>query len=139
VKYVIDAQAALGWLFEDEATTAKDQLLESLKGDGEAYVPSLFGYEIANVLKINETKKSPRLTQAQSDRFLDDLSALPVFVDAESTRQAWSRTIALARQHDLTAYDAAYLELALRLSLPLATEDSALVAAAKTAGVRLLL
>jgi len=139
MKCVIDAQAALGWLFEDEASEAKDKLLEALKTGDEAHVPSLFPYEVANVLKVNEAKKPPRLTQARSDRFLKDLAALPIVVDSESTRQTWGRTLALARQHNLTAYDAAYLELALRLAVPLATEDEALAEAAKNAGVELLL
>jgi len=137
--FVVDAQTTLAWCFEDEISARTDALLDELAAGSNAHVPTLWAYEVANVLLCAERQRKPRATAAKSEAFLRRLAALPIQVDPESTRRAHGRTVALARQHQLTAYDAAYLELALRLGLPLATSDKALTTASKAAGVKLLL
>ena len=83
-------------------------------------------------------RKSPRSSQAQSEAFIADLTALPIELDDTSTSQALNKTLALARQFKLSVYDAAYLETAMRFGLPLASRDIELAAAARAAGVNLV-
>ena len=136
--FVLGAQTTLAWCFEDESTAATEALLDQVGNGVLAYVPTLWAYEVANVLLSAERQKKARSSSAKAESFLNRLAALPIETDAESTRHAHGKTIALARQHKLTAYDAAYLELALRRGVPLATADDALRLAAKAAGVRLV-
>ncbi|HMS89710.1 MAG TPA: type II toxin-antitoxin system VapC family toxin [Acidimicrobiales bacterium] len=131
--FVVDTSVAMAWVFEDEATPATDALLERLR-DGSAVVPSLWRFEVANVLAVAERRG--RITEAQSVRFSRLLGALPIDVDDDpATLQELVHT---ARHHGLSAYDASYLLLALRLGAPLATLDGRLRDAAKTAGVGLV-
>lgn len=120
---VIDASLALAWCFDDEATEETDAALDQVRADG-ARVPALWHFEIANVIR-----------QADSSRRLQLLAKLPIVTDYETMVQAWGTTLALARIHTLTVYDAAYLELATRLALPLASKDEELLAAARKGGV----
>ena len=133
---VIDASITLAWCFDDEATEAKDAIAERVQSHG-AIVPQHWRLEVANGLLQGERRK--RLTLAQSAASIELVSSLPVDVDRETGERAWRETLALARSEQLTAYDAAYLELALRRGLPLATLDKELAAAAKKAGVPLVL
>ena len=100
-----------------------------------AFVPSLRPLEIANVLLVGERRN--RSTQAQAAKFLASLAEMPITVDDETHLHAWSSVLSLAREQNLTAYDAAYLELALRRGLSLATLDEQLKAAAQIVGVLL--
>jgi predicted nucleic acid-binding protein len=100
-----------------------------------AFVPTLWPLEVANVLLNGERRK--RSTQAQAAKFLQSLAAMPITADDETNLHAWNATLNLARAHNLSAYDAAYLELAMRRSLPLATLDEKLKAAALAVGVTL--
>ena len=93
----------------------------------------LFHLELANLLVVGERRK--RSTKAQATAFLVRLAGLPIVVDGQTVTRAWSDTIAFARSHDLSTYDAAYLEIAVRESLPLATLDGELKAAALAIGV----
>ncbi|GDY23229.1 twitching motility protein PilT [Verrucomicrobiota bacterium] len=136
--FVLDAQTTLAWCFEDESTAATEALLDQVGGSVIAHVPTLWAYEVANALLSAERQKKARSNSAKAESFLHRLAALPIETDAESTRHAHDKTIALARLHKLTAYDAAYLELALRRGVPLATADEALRKAAKAAGVPLV-
>lgn len=136
--FVLNAQTTLAWCFEDETTAATEALLDALGKGGVAHVPTLWPYEVANVLLSAERQKKPRSNAARAESFLGRLAALPIVIDAESTRHAHGKTIVLGRQHKLTASDAAYLELALRRGVPLATNDAALRQAAKAAGVPLV-
>jgi predicted nucleic acid-binding protein len=88
---------------------------------------------VANALVVGERRK--RATEAKVTTFLGLLKSLPIRIDDSTASQAWQETISLARLHGLSVYDAAYLELALRLGLPLATLDGRLKAAADAAGV----
>ncbi len=131
--FVVDASVTMAWCFEDEVTPFSDGVLERL-GREEALVPALWRLEVGNVLLVAERKG--RLTQAQSTRFIQLLTALPIRLGAEN--EELSALMALGRDHHLTAYDASYLALALREGLPLATTDVRLRAASSRAGVPLL-
>ena len=98
-------------------------------------VPYLWHLEVANTLLVGECRR--RSTQADTATWLGFLSALPIEVDDETRAHAFGATLSLARSHALSAYDAAYLELAMRRGLPLATLDEKLKAAAKAVGVAL--
>jgi len=98
-----------------------------------AWVPELWQLEVANLLVMNVRKG--RYDVVARDRYLTILGQLPIQVDSSTGARAWSQTLSLAEQHRLTVYDAAYLELAVRLSLPLITLDSQLRAAANQIGV----
>jgi predicted nucleic acid-binding protein len=106
-----------------------------VKTDG-FWVPELWRWEVANVLQMNV--KRGRHGAAFRDAALLDLGLLSIHVDAEAGRQAWGPTVRVAERHGLTVYDAAYLELALRRGVPLATLDEDLRAAAEAEKVRLL-
>lgn len=132
---VIDCSAALAWCFEDEASDEADTLLLRV-GDAGAVVPALWHLEVANVL-IQAAKRG-RIAAADADTRLRLMAALPIATDAETSTRAWHDTLALARAEGLTAYDAAYLELAIRRHLPLVTRDKALAEAARRRGVQVL-
>ena len=130
--FVLDASATLAWCFEDERTAPAASVLERLR-DQEALVPPLWLLELANGLVVAERRG--RITRAESTRFLGLVGELPIRIDQTSTLDLASSVMELARQYDLSAYDAAYLELALRLGRPLATIDERLRSAADRAGV----
>lgn len=133
--FVLDSSVALAWCFADEASPASDRLLDRLQRDG-AVVPALWPLEVANVLRMAERRR--RIACSSSDRFVDLLARLPISIDEETAGRAMGDTLALARDRDLTVYDAAYLELARRLVLPLATRDLDLRKAARAERVALL-
>jgi predicted nucleic acid-binding protein len=135
VTLVIDASMAIAWLFRNERTPAAQSVLRRVVGEG-ATVPSLWRIEVANALRA--AARRGRCDEAYVDWSLHRLSRLAITIDAETDTHAWSATMALARQQDLTLYDAAYLELALRLGQPLATCDNALIRAASRCNVELL-
>lgn len=135
-RLVLDGSLTLAWYFSDEVDPYADAVAKGL-ASREALVPSLWRLEIANTLIIGERRK--RSTEAQAAAFLARLEVLPIVIDDETDARAWSETIRLARTHTLSAYDAAYLELAMRRGLPLASLDDQLKAAAKAVGVPLFL
>jgi predicted nucleic acid-binding protein len=100
-----------------------------------AVVPDLWHLEVVNTLLVGERRK--RSTQANTVTWLGFLVSLPITVDEETRLRAFGPTLSLARQHNLSAYDAAYLELAIRRGLALATLDDKLKTAAQTVGVLL--
>jgi predicted nucleic acid-binding protein len=122
----------MSWCFEDETTPYSDAVLQDFV-DADAVVPSIWPLEMANVLLVAERRK--RITKAQSRRFIELLQTLPIAVDDVSAARAWDGVLSLAREQRLSAYDAAYLELAMREGLPIATMDGALRKAAKHCGV----
>ncbi len=125
----------MAWCFEDEATTYTEAVLDRLHGT-QALVPAIWPLEVANVLLIAERHR--RLTEAQTTHFAELLQALPILVEASDMTRALGLVLAIGRAHGLSAYDAAYLELAARLALPLATQDTRLRRAAIEAGVTIL-
>lgn len=135
--FVLDCSATLPWVFGDEATPACDALLDQLGAGARAWVPSLWHLELGNVLL--GAKRRNRIDQAGIEAFLSQLAVYDIAVDDQTTERAWQKTLDLAMQYGLSTYDAAYLELALRRGVPLATLDSALITAARTCGVALSL
>jgi predicted nucleic acid-binding protein len=135
VSLVLDSSAALAWFYTDETTPAIRQVFELLAKNG-AWVPSLWRLEIANILEMGIRRGRHDVAFRQAT--LADLSSLPVSIDSETDRRAWDDTLQLAHLHRLRLYDAAYLELAQRRGLPLATLDSHLRAAARTEDIVLL-
>jgi predicted nucleic acid-binding protein len=132
---VLDSSAALAWVYSDEITEAIRDVFQMVSESG-AWVPGLWKLEVANILEMGVRRG--RHDAAFRDSTLTDLALLPLAVDAETDRQAWNRTLLLAERHRLTLYDAAYLELALRRGLPLASVDAELRAAAQAEGVAVL-
>ena len=132
---VLDSSVALAWIYADETTDAVLGLLDNIRING-AWVPGLWRWEIANVLQLNVRRG--RHAGDFRDGALATLALLPVKVDAEADRQAWSATLHLAERHALTVYDAAYLEIASRRKIALASLDRQLRGAAMNEGVQVL-
>jgi predicted nucleic acid-binding protein len=131
---VLDCSITLAWYFADEADDYADSVQDSLAHMAAA-VPSLWPLEVTNALLAGERRG--RSTSAQATTWLALLQTLPIRVDAETVTRAWAETLHVARTYALSTYDASYLELALRLGLPVATLDVRLKAAAAAAGVPL--
>ncbi len=135
MSFVLDCSATLAWVYSDETTDAVRRVFELLIQTG-AWVPGLWRLEVANVLEMSVRRG--RHGVDFRDTTLADLAQLPIEVDAETDRHAWGETLHLAQRHHLTLYDAAYLELAQRRSLALATLDEDLRRAARAEKIRLL-
>ncbi len=133
-EFVLDGSVTMAWYFADESNVYADAVLSDLES-ARALVPSHWKLEVANTVLVGERRK--RSTEAQAAAWLGILESLAIEVDDETTSHAWSGTLALARSQNLSAYDAAYLELAMRRGLPLATLDAKLKAAASAVGVAL--
>jgi predicted nucleic acid-binding protein len=131
---VIDSSVAIAWCFPDEQDDYSQSVLDALSSE-RAIVPDLWHLEVANTLLVGERRK--RSTQANTVTWLGFFASLPIAADDETTAHAFGDTLSLAREHNLSAYDAAYLELAMRRGLPLATLDDKLKAAAQAVGVPL--
>ena len=129
---VLDASLALSWALPDEASTHGDAVLATVAKSG-AVVPDLWPHEVGNGLLM--AQKRGRLTTAQRMAFIEALLQLPIELAAPGMRAVLDTQTALAERYALTAYDAAYLDLALRSGLPLATQDKAMKSAATKAGV----
>jgi len=132
---VLDSSMTMTWLFSDEQTAASRRLLQQVIAE-RAVVPSLWRLEVANVLR-NAVRRG-RCDDHYADRSIARLTDLRLQIDAETDHHAWGMTRELARAENLTLYDAAYLELALRRGLPLASCDAELLAAAARRGVETL-
>jgi predicted nucleic acid-binding protein len=135
MRFVLDASVALLWLVpgtNPAGVEYSDATLNALK-ESQAVVPSLLALEVANVVAKVESKGL--VTEADSQRFIALLGLLNIVTDQATATHALGDTLNLARRYRLSAYDAAYLELALRTGLPLATLDADLAKAATTAGV----
>ena len=132
---ILDSSATLAWIFPEERTDAiRDVFI--LAADYGAAVPELWRIEVANTLNVGIRRG--RISTANRHGILADLESLPISIDGETRNHIWGRTLELADLYRLTVYDATYLELALRLSLPLATLDEDLRHAARQEGVQLL-
>lgn len=135
--FVADASVGVAWAVAAQAGEETSQLLERLASGAVLVVPGLWGLEVANSLLALHRRK--RIVAADYRFALSALERLPLEVDDEGVRGAFGRISELAVEHGLSVYDAAYLELASRRQLPLASRDNALRAAAKAARVKLLL
>lgn len=132
---VLDSSATLAWVYADEITEPIREVFNRVSENG-AWVPGLWRLEVANVLETGVRRR--RHDAAFRDSTLSDLAQLAIIVDADTDRQAWGATLQLSERHGLTLYDAAYLELALRRGLPLASLDMELRRAARAEGVVVL-
>lgn len=132
---VLDASVALAWCFADERTDRLIGLVRRVGAEG-AVAPSLWRFEVANGLLM--ASRRGRMTTAELSASLRDQFTLPVEIDDGLDPAAWGSMLDLAQRFRLTAYDAAYLELALRRSLPLATLDAGLARAAQANAVPLV-
>lgn len=132
---VLDSSATMAGIYADEISPAIQRVFELIAEEG-AWVPSLWPLEVANILEMGVRRG--RHNAAFRDATLGDLQLLPIHIDPETERQAWGATLKLAERHGLTLYDAAYLELAKRRVLPLATLDGDLRRAAEAENAALL-
>jgi predicted nucleic acid-binding protein len=132
---VLDSSITLAWVYREETTESVNEVFENLSHAG-AWVPGLWRLEVAIVLQAGVRRR--RHDAVFRDSALSDLALFPIHLDLETDRQAWGATARLAERHGLTLYDAAYLELALRRGLPLATLDRELRAAASGEKIQVL-
>ena len=130
MRFVLDNSVVVGWFLEDQATPYTDAVSVLLEQD-QAVVPALWELEFANVLRTACRKQ--RLTADEAHQIIEQICALPILIDRETPGPA--ELLALALRYKLSSYDAAYLELALRLQIPIATKDEPLQAAAQAASV----
>jgi predicted nucleic acid-binding protein len=136
VNFVLDNSVTMRWFFGDgkpQELAYAGKVLDAMKKSS-AVVPVTWGLEVANVIAKAEAKGW--VTEARSEAFLEMLEGVDIEADASTFSHALSHTLQLARRYKLSAYDASYLELSLRLGLPLATLDVDLQKAAKKAGVK---
>ena len=134
--FVIDCSVVMAWCFADESSAASHALLDRM-ADETAAVPSWLFLEVCNVLALAENKG--RITPAQSGEFMALLETLSWQLDQAVASRAFTHLLPLCRAHGLTSYDAVYLDLAMRLHLPLATNDATLRNAAQKVRVKLLI
>lgn len=134
--FVLDVSACMPWCCEDETTPASEEMLEWAMDGSALHVPSLWAWEILNTVAV--VIKRRRITADRGREFLEQLATLNFKVDSPPPIADFPRLHSLASTHQLTAYDVAYLDLAKRLSLPLATRDDDLKKAALAEGVRVL-
>ena len=136
MSFVLDNSVTMRWFFGDgkpQELAYAGKVLDAMKQDN-ALVPVTWGLEVANVIARAEAKGL--VTEARSGAFLEMLEGVDIEVDSATFGQALSDTLQLARRYKLSSYDASYLEVALRLGMPLATLDEGLQKAAKKAGVK---
>jgi len=131
---VIDATMVLPWLFDDLASRASDVLFDRIAVSG-ALVPACWHLDLADQLLIAERHR--RITPAGTAKRLKLLAALPIEVDGEMVSRAWRELTAMARADDLLTREAAYLELARRYQLPLASLNRNLLCAAIRRGIKI--
>ena len=134
-QFVIDNSIVMAWCFQDQTNRFTEAVLDRLE-TSEAYAPAIWPLEVGNVLLVAERKNL--LSKADVIRFLSLVHSLPIIVEQESPDRMLTEILGLARAHRLSTYDASYLDLAMRLGLPLATQDKALTMAAKKCRVPLL-
>ncbi len=135
-RFVIDASIVLTWCFPDENAPLAHNVALMFKQGGTAIAPAFWPHEVLNALLVGEKRK--RISAPQIDSFLTDLNALPVELHHFPAANVFARIQELSREHGLTAYDAAYLDLAHVNGLKLATLDEDLQAACKRCGVELV-
>jgi predicted nucleic acid-binding protein len=133
--FAVDSSIALAWLLPDERAQDVDALADRLERDA-AIAPSLWPLEVGNALVT--ARRRDRLTDRDVERLLGSLRELPVEIEAPPPEPWLANLVALARKHGLTVYDSAYLELAQRRRVPLATLDARLAAACNATGVTVL-
>ena len=132
---VVDNSITMAWCFQDEATPFTEAILDQTRAAG-AVAPAIWPFEVANVLLLAERRR--RLTSVDIRDFIDFLEVLPIAVEPVGLVRVFGNVLIMGQEQGLTSYDAAYLELAMRQGLPLATLDGRLREAATRAGVPLM-
>ena len=135
IQFVLDCSVAISWCLVDEDNDYANAVL-ALMPNAEAFVPEIFTLEIANTLLVSERRN--RMTPNQTASAINLIQSLPISIDSQTSATALGVTLTLGREQKLASYDAAYLELAIRLKLPLVTLDDRLAKAAKRCSVVLL-
>jgi predicted nucleic acid-binding protein len=135
-RFVLDASIVLTWCFPDEESQKAQEVAERIVGGDRVIVPAFWRHEVLNALLVGEKRK--RLTPELTQSFIDDLDRLPVDLDIPSSGVVFNTVQALCRKHGLTAYDAAYLEIAIREKNALATVDQDLRRASVSESVELI-
>ena len=135
-RFVIDASIVLAWCFSDENAPLAQHVATMFKRGDTAVAPAFWPHEVLNALLVGEKRK--RISKALVRSFLDDLAALPVVLEQFPAGVVFDRIQRLSREHSLTAYDAAYLDLALHHHLSLATLDEDLRQGCKKTSVQLV-
>jgi len=136
VTFVLDNSVAMRWCFESAVHPYADSVLRRLAGGDNAIVPVLWFYEASAVLAREQNRGT--LAAPKADQFIAELKSLKITADEESAARVFTDVHRLALTYRLTSYDAAYLELALRLDLPLATLDDELIRAGTAAGIAII-
>ncbi len=135
ISFVLNNSMTMAWCFSDEATPHTEAILGQLSGEHELLVPVLWPYEVGNTL--SRAVRKGRISSKKAQEFLVDLESFSITID-DGTSYALTDVYRLAESHGLTTYDAAYLELALRRNLPLASLDGDLNRAAGLEGISLV-
>jgi len=135
-RFVVDASVVLTWCFPDENAALAHRVALMFKQGDSAIAPSFWPHEVLNALLMGEKRK--RISGDLMRNFLADLTALPVVLERFPADVVYGRIQALSRQHGLTTYDAAYLDLAQVSGVPLATLDEDLIRACRKAGIDLI-
>jgi predicted nucleic acid-binding protein len=134
--FVLDASIVLTWCFPDEEAQKAERISERIALGDEPTVPAFWRHEVLNALLVGENRT--RLTSELIQTFIEDLERLPTEIDSPLAGTVFHTTQDLCRKHGLTAYDAAYLELAMRNRIALATADGALERAARAEGIEIV-
>ena len=132
-KFILDSSVSAAWCFSDERNAYTEGVLNVLERDGGAVAPALWVLELANVLVIAERRS--RISASQREEFLTAMADLDVEIAFQSPGRVFVEPIQLAIKYKLSVYDAVYLALAIARQLPLATQDEALLRAARQTGV----
>jgi len=135
-RFVLDASVAVAWCFDDETTPFTEGILDLLSAGAEAVTPAIWPLEVANALLVAERRK--RISVAQVTALLRRIAQLPISVEGADLDRAFDQVLSVARQQQLSEYDAAYVELALRATIPLATLDGQIRQAARGVGIALV-
>jgi predicted nucleic acid-binding protein len=133
-RIVIDASVALAWCFDDEASDHAEKVLAALRNTT-ALVPTIWAIEIANGILVGERRR--RINSDQVAEFLELVNALSIVEEGRPIEYHFNHILLLARKHQLSSYDACYIDLALRHGLSLATQDAQLKRVAETLDVPL--
>lgn len=133
---VLDCSVTMAWILRDDTMTEKADAILNMLPEKQVKVPTIWPLEVANVLCLAERQK--KLTVLEVAEFKEFLSALPIQVDHGTSSRVMGSIYTLAKTQQITVYDAAYLEMAIRENSPLATFDRALKNAAKKSGVVVL-
>ena len=135
-RFVVDASVVLTWCFPDENAALAQRVARMFKEGDSAIAPSFWPHEVLNALLVGEKRK--RISGDLIRTFLTDLATLPIVLQELQADAVFDRIQSLSREHGLTTYDAAYLDLAQTNGLPVATLNEALIRACAKTGVDLI-